>query len=444
MTKVLYFDCFAGISGDMTLGALLDVGADLDYLRSELVKLDLGNFNITAGKTTKNGISCTDVEVDWPGKAKSSHHLSTSTSDSQHSHEEDIIPCHHCRQTPKPEPPEEVPVHLNTQHGHSAHRNLQEIEGLISRSSLNDRVKTLSQQIFQRLAQAEARVHGKSITEVHFHEVGAVDSIVDIVGTMVCLDYLGIERIYASPLHLGSGFLQCAHGTLPVEAPATMALLEGVPVYSTGIKHELVTPTGAAIITTLAQGYVPLPEMVVNRVGYGAGDSELEIPNLLRVILAEEIPSTLLMLETNIDDMNPQIYSHLFPLLLEAGALDVYLTPIIMKKNRPGAILSVLCPQPLTSRLEEIIFAETTTLGIRRVPVSRSSLQREIRQVETPWGQVRVKTALREGRVIRAAAEYEDCSRIAREQQIPLQVVLGVAGRAAEDAFLEPVASRLD
>lgn len=432
MSKILYFDCFAGISGDMTLGALLDAGADLGYLRDQLSQLNLGDVEIKARKTTRRGIAATDVQVDWPGKAESHqshaaadaedyHTVSSSRHQHHHPHRQNEATAQGGATRP--------PVHL-------PNRNPVDIEALISKSQLSERVKTVSLKIFQRLAQAEAQVHGRSIEEVHFHEVGAVDSIVDIVGTAVCLDYLGIGRIYSSPLHLGGGFLQCAHGTLPAEAPATMAMLGGVPVYSTGIRHEMVTPTGAAIITSLAESFVPLPETVVERVGYGAGDRELEIPNLLRVILAEESTPALLLLESNIDDMNPQVYSHLFPLLFEEGAADVYLIPAIMKKNRPGAILCVLCPVTAADRLEQVIFLETTTLGIRRAPVTRSSLQREIRQVETPWGQVRIKAAFRDGRVLKLAAEFDDCSRIARERRLPLQEVMRTAVRVAEQSLM--------
>lgn len=432
MSKVLYFDCFAGISGDMTLGALLDVGADLNYLRNELSKLNLGQFEICARKATRLGIAGTDVQVAWPGKLSSPNISAPIHYNHHHSHDGGPHSHHY-------------PEHTTSQHlkgggadaGHikGQNRNLGDIEALINQSALNARVKSLSLRIFQALAQAEAQVHGRSIDAIHFHEVGAIDSIVDIVGTAICIDYLEIEKIYSSPLHLGSGFLQCAHGTLPVEAPATMALLKGVPVYSNGVKHELVTPTGAAIITSLAEAFVPLPELVIERVGYGAGDNEMEIPNLLRIILAQQVPAALVLLESNIDDMNPQIYSHLFPLLFEEGALDVYLTPIIMKKNRPGTILSVLCPLSLAHRLEQIIFLETTTLGIRRIPVTRNCLQRELRSVHTPWGQVQVKAAVCDGRILRVAPEFEDCSRLARQHQVPLQEVINAAHKAAEQTF---------
>lgn len=429
MSKVLYFDCFAGISGDMTLGALLDVGADLDYLRSELSKLDLGEFEITARKATRQGIAGTDVQVGWPGKLISPNICAPIHPNHHHSHDGGPHSHHH------PEPTTSQHYYgggADAGHIKAQDRNLGDIKALINHSALNAGVKSVSLRIFQALARAEAEVHGRSIEAIHFHEVGAIDSIVDIVGTAICIDYLGIEKIYASPLHLGSGFLKCAHGTLPVEAPATMALLKGVPVYSNGIKHELVTPTGAAIITSLAEAFVPLPELVIERVGYGAGDNEIEIPNLLRIILAQQVPAALVMLESNIDDMNPQIYSHLFPLLFEEGALDVYLTPIIMKKNRPGTVLSVLCPLSLAHRLEQIIFVETTTLGIRRLPVTRNCLQRELRSVQTPWGQVQVKAAVCDGQILRVAPEFEDCSRIARQHQVPLQEVISAAHKAAE------------
>lgn len=417
MGKVLYFDCFAGISGDMTLGALLDLGIEKDYLIKELSRLNLGEFSLKVTNKTRRGISGTDVQVWWPGQHDHTRHQ-------DHTHEQSHD--HHNGHTHE------------QSHGHHSHhhpqRNLGDIEALIKGSSISDRAKTVSISIFNRLARAEAQVHGTGIDEVHFHEVGAVDSIVDIVGTAICLDYLNIDKVISSPLHIGSGgFLQCEHGTMPVEAPATMALLKGVPVYSTGLKSELVTPTGAAIVTTLAEVFMPIPELVINMVGYGVGDREMEIPNLLRVILADERSTALLMLESNIDDMNPEIYSHLFPLLFEQGALDVYLTPIIMKKNRPGVIISVLCPATLVNQLEETLFLETTTTGIRRIPVNRSSLPREVRRVNTSFGPVAVKVVMHGGAIIRIAPEFEDCRRIATERRFPLQEVYRQISQEAQN-----------
>jgi uncharacterized protein (TIGR00299 family) protein len=413
----------------MTLGALLDVGADLQYLCSQLAKLNLKGYTITASKKTRNDIAGTDVQVKVDDYSIYCPVKNSGPAHHKHSHGDEPGHVHHTESGFHHEGGKNAD---KSSKGHGLQRNLNDIEKLILSSALSDKVKETSLKIFNRLARAEAKVHGCKINEVHFHEVGAVDSIIDIVGTAICLDYLGIEKICSSPLHLGCGFVQCAHGTLPVEAPATMAMLEGVPVYSTGIKHELVTPTGAAIITSLAEAFQPIPEVVIERVGYGVGDGEIEIPNLLRVILAEQPPAALMMLESNIDDMNPEFYSHLIPLLFEQGAVDVYLTPIIMKKNRPGIMLNVLCPLTLADKLEETIFVETTTLGVRRMPVNRNSLQREVRHINTKYGTIQVKLAVRDGRILRVSPEYEDCSRIARAFKLPLQEVYREVSQAAQ------------
>lgn len=410
MTVTLYLDCFAGISGDMTVGALLDLGIDSRALAEEYKKLALEGYRVSVGKTKKLGISATDFEV--------------VIEDPIHHHEgHDKLLA-------------QGPGHSGKGAGHSPHRNLHDIVQLIGESNLSEKVKKNSIHIFETLAGAEAKVHDAPLEEIHFHEVGAVDSILDIVGTCICLDWLGVEEIYASPLHLGGGFLHCAHGILPAESPAAMELLKGVPVYSRGIKEELVTPTGAAIVKTLVREFMPLPEMTIENIGYGAGLRDLEIPNLLRIIQANRNPRALLLLETNIDDMNPEVYSHLFPLLMDNGALDVYLTQIIMKKNRPGILLSVLCPQNLGCRMEEILLTETTTLGVRRSTVERVMLHRRIIQVPTRFGELPVKVASRGGQILKYAPEYEECRQIAMNSGLPLNEVYHQVRDDADKYFI--------
>ena len=381
MSRILYFDCQSGISGDMTIGALLDLGIDTDKFARQLELLKLKGYELQITKKKVNGISATDFKVILTNK-KSHHHV-----------------------------------------------NLPAIERIIGSSGLSDQIKLLSKKIFRCIAEAEKNVHHLSIDQVHFHEVGAVDSIVDIVGTAICISMLKIYNIYSSPLHLGSGFVKCSHGLIPVPAPATVEILKGTPVYSTGIQGELVTPTGAAIVKTLAMQFTNLLPMKITKIGYGSGEKTYDIPNVLRVFLGQEVslkesqPEELLLLETNIDDMNPEIYSFLFPLLFKKGALDVYLTNIVMKKGRPAVMLSVLCRQKNRAELENIIFTETTTLGIRRLVIQRDSLEREIITLNTKSGRIKAKAAFINGHMLRLSPEYEECKRIAEEQDMPLQKV---------------------
>jgi pyridinium-3,5-bisthiocarboxylic acid mononucleotide nickel chelatase len=300
MQKILYFDCFAGISGDMTVGALLDLGIDVQCFREMLDSLNVEGYQVKIEKKeATGGILGTDFNI---------------VVEEQH-----------------------------------RHRYLRDITKIISESGINEEAKSVSLEIFTRIAAAEAKVHGTTIDQIHFHEVGAVDSIVDIVGAAICMTMLNIDKVYASPLHVGSGLVECAHGILPVPAPATVEILNGVPVYSTSVRGELVTPTGAAIIRTLAAEFNPLPAMIIEKTGYGTGKKDFGIPNALRVFMGIEEPQgrshsrKLVMLETNIDDMNPEVFSYVVPMLLEKGALDVFLTGIIMKKGRPGTKLNVLC-----------------------------------------------------------------------------------------------------
>lgn len=380
MGSLLYFDCFSGISGDMTLGAFLDLGIDRDQFQRHLGLLALDGYHLEIKSRQVNGIAATDVEV-----------IEDETAET--------------------------------------HRHFDDIRSLIESSKLSKDTKQLAINIFTTIAASEARIHDQPLEQVHFHEVGAIDSIVDIVGAAICINLLNPERIVASPLNLGSGTVSCAHGILPVPAPATADILKGTPVYSSEIQGELVTPTGAAIIKTIANDFGTMPPMTIDKIGYGSGKKQFRIPNLLRIFKGTEAPGQrlidqdLLLLETNIDDMNPELFSYLIPLLLEKGALDATLTQLIMKKGRPGVMLSVLCEKEQSSLFEELIFAETTTLGIRKSAVSRSSLERSQLVISTDLGSVRVKLAFYKGSVLKATPEYEDCRRLAEQNQLPLRAV---------------------
>ena len=389
--KIAYFDCYAGASGDMILGALLDAGLPIEHLRREIAKLRLSHYALEVEKVTKQGIGGSQAHV--------------------------IIDQEH-----------------HSQH----HRHLAHIREIIDNSDLDQAVKQKGQAIFQRLAEAEARVHRTSVEAVHFHEVGAMDAIIDVMGSVIGLAALDIDQTFCSPLHVGSGTVQCTHGTLPVPAPATAELIKGKPVYSTGVKGELLTPTGAAILTTLATGFGPLPAMAVEGIGYGAGTAEPGIPNLLRLVTGTarddsgdyDIQQTVTM-ETSIDDMNPQLYDHVMGLLLDAGALDVFLTPLHMKKNRPGTLLTVICRQEDMAGLADILIEETTTIGLRWRVENRIKARREIRQIQTKHGPIHVKLARKDGRIINLTPEYEDCKRMALEKQVPLKQVLADVRLAA-------------
>ncbi len=393
--KILYYDCFAGISGDMNLGAMIDIGVDRDHLVNELDKLSVSGFDLSVSKELKNGISGTKVSVNLKeGNMKGSH--------SDHSRD-------HPRQ------PES--------------RNLEDIVMIINDSKLSDHVKNLSIQIFTRIAEAEAKIHQKPVNEIHFHEVGALDSIVDIVGAAICIDYLKPDIIMASSIEVGGGFVKCAHGTFPVPAPATAEILRGIPVKSGAVMHETTTPTGAAILVSIVNEYSDNTGFIIEKVGYGLGHKDFEIPNLLRVYLgkidhANDTKSNVsLIIECNIDDMNPELYDYIFDSLFRAGANDVYITPIIMKKSRPAVTLSVLCTAETEHEIEKILFEETSTLGIRKYKVEKTMLERKITSVDTTFGKVRIKSAFYNGRLIKSKPEYEDCLRIAKERQMPISEV---------------------
>jgi uncharacterized protein (TIGR00299 family) protein len=381
-----YFDCFSGISGDMVLGALVDAGADLRAIEAELRKLGLEGWSISASRVKRGEIFATRVEVE-------------------------------------------------TSEGHH-HRGLSIILQRIDNAKLAPRAAERARKIFTRLAEAEAKVHQQPIEQVHFHEVGAVDSIVDIVGAAVGFELLGIDEFACSAFDVGAGQAQTAHGLLPVPAPATSELLKGAPMFSSGIVKELVTPTGAAIATTLASRYAEIPKMTLKAIGYGAGSADLkEKANVLRLLIGEsavtepaeywDAPVT--VIETNIDDMSPQIYGYFVERALETGALDVFSCSAQMKKNRPGQLITILCEPPNVSRLIDLIFRETTTIGVRTHEVRRRTLARESVTVETPFGEVCMKISRMHGSVLNATPEYEDCRRIATQKNIPLKDVLAAA-----------------
>jgi uncharacterized protein (TIGR00299 family) protein len=380
-----YFDCFCGISGDMTLGALLDLGTPLEWLQKELSRLPIKGFQLTAKRIIRNGMTANRVTVDVEDPGQS--------------------------------------------------RDFSKIKALIENSYFSETVKSRSLDIFGKLARAEAHIHGCAVEEVHFHELGAVDAIVDIVGTALCLEKLGIKKVVASQIPLGSGFVECRHGKLPVPAPATLEILKNVPIYGADIAHELVTPTGAAIIASVAESFGPLPPMHIEKSGYGAGQRELkDRPNLLRIIKGTPADSQrdikdhlrtdeIIILETCIDDMNPEFFGFIMERLFADGALDVYWIPVHMKKNRPGTMVQVLCDAACKERLIERLLSETTSLGVRYYKAGRRLLFREPYTVHTSLGEIEVKRVKDPGGGIRLIPEYEVCRKIALQRKLPLRVV---------------------
>ena len=388
--KLAYFDCFSGISGDMTLGALVDAGLSVEQLRSSLQSLQVPGWQLGAEKVWKNGMSATHVKVTTEDQTK--------------------------------------------------HRSLTDILGILQKSQLASSVRHRAAAIFTKLGEAEAAVHDVPLEKIHFHEVGAVDAIVDIVGACIGFDALGIERFACSALNVGGGTAKMAHGVLPVPAPATARLLLGKPTYSNGVQKELVTPTGAAIVATLCDHFGPQPPMSVSAIGYGAGTADLEgQPNVLRIMLGDTAEKAvpgfdeeISVLEANLDDMNPQIYGYFSERALCAGALDVYTTPVQMKKNRPGTLLTVLCKPQDVSAMISLIFAETTTFGVRSYQAQRRILPREHVSVATTYGDVRIKLSRVNGRILHVAPEFEDCRRLAEQHNVPLQRVIQEALRRYE------------
>lgn len=386
---IAYFDCFSGISGDMILGALVDLGLDVEDLASTLSSLDLEEFRLETREVSSYGLRATKVDV--------------------------IVP-------------DSVLV-----------RTFNNIRDLIENSALPQRVKATSMEIFMRLASAESVVHGKPIDQVHFHEVGAVDSIVDIVGSAYGVHALGITEVFSSPLPMGHGMIKTAHGALPVPAPAVLEILQDTPTYGRGIPTEIVTPTGAAVIKTLATSFGVAPLMRIDRVGCGAGTKDIGVPNLLRVVtgVPSEYPAEseelAYLVSTNIDDMNPEFYDYVIERLLGAGAHDVWLTPIQMKKTRPGTVITVLCAPGDATALKRILLEETSTFGLRTSTVMKKAIEREIVEVETPWGKVAVKVGREGNRVTNISPEFADCARIAGEQGVPIKEVFRKAQSLAQE-----------
>ncbi len=420
--KILYYDCFCGISGDMNLGAMVDAGVDGDYLIKELSKLQLdGEYKINIKKGMKKGISGTKVDVILTHKEyadNDSHEDHGHYKDHNHNHDDNH---HHDGYNDH-----------NHHHNHHCdrnhhHRNLKDIENIINGSTLNDHVKKSSINMFKRIAYAEARIHGKSVEEVHFHEVGAVDSIVDIVGSAIALDYLKVDKILASSVQVGGGFVTCAHGIIPVPAPATVEILKNIPVKSGIVPFETTTPTGAAILAENAAEFTDKMDFSIEKIGYGLGNRELDIPNVLRVYVGEkkdgEDIEEQYIIEANIDDMNPEFYGFVEERLYEAGALDVFTTPIIMKKGRPAMKLTVLADKTREHDVLDIIFRETTSIGIRKFKVEKIMLKRDFLTLTTRYGNVRIKNSYYEGEMVKYKAEYEDCKRMARENNVPIACI---------------------
>lgn len=396
--KIAYFNCFAGAGGDMILGALMDAGLPLETLRAEIAKLHLGHYELGVEQVQKKGIGGSQTIV----KIDGAHH-------------------------------------------HQHHRHLSQIVDIINNSELAEAIKTRSVRIFSRLAEAEAKVHRIGVEQVHFHEVGAMDAIIDVVGSVAGLHALGIERVICSPLHVGSGTVTCAHGTLPVPTPATAELTRAAPVYSTGVDGELLTPTGAAILTSLASDFGPMPAMVVAQIGYGAGASDPAIPNLLRVSIGESAGAIaecdmeqVAVVETNIDDMNPQMYDYVIQQAFDMEALDIYLTAVRMKKNRSGTVVTIICAPERVPDFARFLLRETTTIGMRWRIENRMKAKRTIKAFHTPYGPIHFKFARMGAETVNISPEYDDCKRAAIENGVPLKQVIDtvkaiVAGQTQGD-----------
>jgi uncharacterized protein (TIGR00299 family) protein len=387
-----YLDCFSGASGDMMLGALLDLGLPLDALRSALGSLAIEYGEVTAERVTRAGVSATKFRL------------------------------------------VEKALGVDGSAGHHTHHHLKHIVAAIRRSSLSAEGQDRAVQLFERLAEAEAAIHNTPIERVHLHEVGALDSIIDIVGAVFGLEWFGIEDVVSSPLNVGGGTVECAHGVFPVPAPATARLLAAVPVYGNGTS-ELVTPTGALLVTGYARSYGPMPALRIDGIGYGAGDRDpKDRPNVLRIFRGERTDAAagerVVQIECDIDDMNPQLFGPLMDHLSEAGALDVFYSAVQMKKNRPGTLVTVVAPPDRREAITAVLFSHSTTIGVRYQEMQRDTLEREIRSVDTPFGVVRFKVATRGGRVLNASPEFDDCARIAGERGVPIKEVQAIATRA--------------
>ncbi|MGA7751315.1 MAG: nickel pincer cofactor biosynthesis protein LarC [Candidatus Sulfotelmatobacter sp.] len=435
--RIAYLECFSGISGDMFLGALVDAGVSPQLLEDTVSALGVG-AKLQISRVTRSGISATKVDVwvdgekDMPREeywAKQDH--ARAHHEHPHSHDHD----HHEHAAGEVSRAAAAAPH---KHDH-AHRGLSEIQKIISAAAIADSAKKTAISIFESLGAAEAKIHDAPLEDIHFHEVGSVDAIVDIVCAAVGIEALDVGEIICSPLNVGGGTVKCAHGTFPVPAPATVELLKDAPVYSSGVQAELVTPTGAAIAKTLVRRFTSFPEMRIEQSGYGAGSRDFPgHPNVMRLVIGEAASTlaakthseTITVLEANLDDLNPQVFGYVMDRLLEEGALDAFGMPVQMKKNRPGTLLTVLCKPEDASKLTQLIFTETTTLGVRRREEVRQALARRWENVRTPWGAVRMKIASMNGKVTNYAPEYEDCRRIAAEHHVPLKTVIQEAARA--------------
>jgi uncharacterized protein (TIGR00299 family) protein len=409
LARTVYFDCFSGASGDMVLGALLDLGLPLDGLRAALGSLAVDVGAIAAERVIRAGVAATKFRAEAADDDEQHDHLQN-----DHGHQ------HHHGQ--------------GRAHRHP-HHSLKEIRALIERSALSPRGKDRAIGMFQRLAEAEAQVHAIPVEQVHLHEVGALDSIVDIVGAVYGMEWLGADEIVASPLNVGSGTVECAHGTFPVPAPATALLLRGVPIQAGPVAAEMVTPTGALLVTEYASAFGPLPAMRVEAIGYGAGHRDFTtFPNVLRILQGESTGAgarePIVVVECEIDDMNPQLFGPLMDRLFEAGALDVFYSAVQMKKNRPGVLVTVLTPPAHRESIASLLFTETTTIGVRFQDVVRERLAREIQQVDTPIGPIRFKVARRDGRVLNAAPEFDDCAAVAAARKMSIKDVQAIAMKA--------------
>jgi uncharacterized protein (TIGR00299 family) protein len=406
MARVMYIECFSGVAGDMLLGALVDAGVPVEALGTALGSLGV-DHTLSDSRVMRSGIAATRIEVTPAGSPRHHHHDSAPSHGADHGHGHSHGP------------------------GDEAHRSLGDVTRLIGHSALTPVGKARAAGLFRRLAEAEAAIHNVPIEAVHFHEVGAIDSIIDICGVVCAMDWLGIDDIVASPINVGGGTVQIAHGLFPVPAPATVLLLKGVPIYSAGPQVELTTPTGALLVSDYAQEYGSAPAMTVDRVGYGAGTRDFQSqPNVVRVLIGERVaapsafPSgTVLKIECEIDDMNPQWFGPATDRLFEAGALDVFLTPVIMKKGRPGTLVTVLAPEAGRQSILDVLFRHTTTIGVRFETVARETLDRRWFDVETSGGIVRIKVAERAGVLLNAVPEFDDCLRIAEATGRPLKDV---------------------
>lgn len=415
--KILYYDCFAGISGDMNLGAMIDLGVDPDYLKSELKKLNIDEeFELEITRELKMGITGTKLSV----LLKHAHHphdehkLGNSSTDHGHSH-------HDAKSTSNKK-------HIHTHQHHAPHRNVADIEKIIDGSELPENVKITSKKIFMHVALAEAKVHSKPLNEIHFHEVGATDSIVDIVGAAICYHRLGVEHIMSRPIELGGGFVKCAHGVMPVPAPATAEIVQNIPTTLGAVNSEATTPTGAAILKTLVSEFTTSPQLTLLKTAYGIGHRDTEIPNVLRVYLAETndtrpTQTRAALIECNIDDMNPELYSYLMDQLFENGANDVHYTPITMKKNRPGIQVTVLCDPADEQALVDCLLTESSTIGVKRSIIQKTVLQREALEIETAYGLINVKKVWLPNGSTRLKPEYDDVRRIATSEKESITII---------------------